>query len=150
MTERSDMRLGCQVAHTWRTSKDISLGSDPAVGWSELLENLDNSARLGRHAGPGGWNDLGERPETGRCRRPPAAQLLAGRSCPHSPELDRSARLGRHAGPVGARAPAGMLKGGLPGSKALSLGQQPPICFAHAEHDPRHWISKFCEHCAMC
>ena len=51
--------LAMQVAHSWRTTKDISLGDDPAVGWSELLENLDNSARLARYAGPGGWNDLG-------------------------------------------------------------------------------------------
>ena len=41
-------------------TKDISLSSDLKVGWSELLENLDNAARLARYAGPGGWNDLGE------------------------------------------------------------------------------------------
>ena len=40
-------------------TKDISLGDDPRVTWGEVLENLDNAARLAKYAGPGGWNDLG-------------------------------------------------------------------------------------------
>ena len=52
-------RPGVQIAHSWRVTKDISLGDDPRVRWGEVLENLDNAARLARFAGPGGWNDLG-------------------------------------------------------------------------------------------
>ena len=48
-----------QIAHSWRVTKDISLGDDPRVRWGEVLENLDNAARLARFVGPGGWNDLG-------------------------------------------------------------------------------------------
>ena len=51
------------MAHSWRVTKDISLGTDRRVSWGEVLENLDNSARLAKYAGPGGWNDLG-RPYT--------------------------------------------------------------------------------------
>lgn len=45
-----------QVANSWRTTAGVANG--PLATWEDILRVLDNSAGLGRFAGPGGWNNL--------------------------------------------------------------------------------------------
>lgn len=45
-----------QVANSWRTTAGLT--DSLQATWEGILRVLDNSAGLGRFAGPGGWNNL--------------------------------------------------------------------------------------------